>query len=78
MLHYATLFELEMRCIESMSRQQLLESVQERADCLPDDLLQGWEGETTENLQLMLLAARFIRALRQLRRPRPQFVPKTN
>jgi hypothetical protein len=63
----STLGELEMQCIDGMSRQQILEALRSRPDCLPPDLREGLEGLPTDRLGLLLLAARLIYALRQLR-----------
>src|SRR5262249_44620780 len=71
MLPYATLFELEMRSIAEMSRAQLTEAIWDRLDCLPADMREGLEDETTDHLQLLLLAARFVRALRHMRKHKP-------
>jgi hypothetical protein len=71
MLDYAILFELEKRCIANMKRFQLIEAIGGRADCLPPDMRQGLEHETSEHIQLLLLTARFIRALRQMRKHKP-------
>jgi hypothetical protein len=65
---YARLFELEMLCIELMTRQQLVEAVRERSECLPVDLREQLDEEPTDRLRLLLVAARLIHALRQLRR----------
>ena len=40
MVACATLFDLEMRCLDTMPRHQLLEALRERGDCLPGDLLE--------------------------------------
>jgi hypothetical protein len=78
MLHYATLFELEMRCITSMTRQELIEALWERPDCLPVDMRDGLEEETIDHIQLLLLAARFIRLLRTMRRYKPRTGSEAN
>jgi hypothetical protein len=78
MLHYATLFELEMRCITAMTRPQLVEAIWDRPDCLPADMREGLETETIDHLQLLLLAARFVRALRKMRKHRPLGEPTAN
>jgi hypothetical protein len=67
MVQCATLFELEMRCLDSMPRQQVIEAIRERVDCLPADLREWMAEEPTDRLRLMLFAARLIHALRQLR-----------
>jgi hypothetical protein len=78
MLHYATLFELEMRCISTMNRSQLIEAIWDRPDCLPADMRDGLEDESIDHIQLLLLAARFIRALRKMRKYKPLGAPKAN
>jgi hypothetical protein len=72
MLNCATLFELEMRSISSMTRPQVIEAIWDRSDCLPADLREGLEHETMDHIGLVLLAARFVRALRQMRKHKPQ------
>jgi hypothetical protein len=67
MVQCATLFELEMRCLDAMPRQQLIDAIRERMDCLPTDLREWVAEEPTDRLRLMLFAARLIHALRQLR-----------
>jgi hypothetical protein len=62
----STLGELEMHVIDPMSRQQLLEALRPRRDCLPPDLRERLEEQPTERLRLLLLAARLIHALRLL------------
>jgi hypothetical protein len=67
MVKCATLFELEMRCLDAMNRQQLVDALGEVADCLPVDLRGRVEEEATDRLRLLLFAARLIYALRQMR-----------
>ena len=62
------LSELELCSIERMTRQELLDAVRARGDDLPADLLGQLEGQPTHCLQLLLLAGRLIRVLRQLRK----------
>lgn len=78
MNHFAYLFELEMRYINSMTRQQLLDNVLERSSDAPADLLDGMAQESNEYLQMLLLAAHFVRALRQTRRSRTLGAPQAN
>ena len=59
MLHYATLFELEMRCITSMTRPQLIEAVWDRSDCLPADMREGTENETLDHIQFVAVCRAF-------------------
>jgi hypothetical protein len=70
MIHRATLVELEMRCLEGLTRQQLVEALRGIEDCLPDDLRERMEEHDTDCLRLLLFAARFIHALRQRQKSR--------
>jgi hypothetical protein len=63
-----TLSELELACIERLSREQLVTAVRARAGDLPEDLLQRVEEQSTDSLQLILLAGRLIQVLRHQRR----------
>ena len=60
------LTELELCEIDRMTRQELIAAVRARGDDLPADLLQQLEEQPTHRLQLLLLAGRLIRVLRQL------------
>jgi hypothetical protein len=60
------LSELEMKCIEPMTRDQLLKAIRQREDCLPPDLRERLDEQPIGRLRLLLLAARLIYALRQL------------
>jgi hypothetical protein len=68
MIRCEMLFDLEMNCLDAMTRSQLLEAVLKRLECLPADLREGMEAQDTDRLRLLLFAARLIQALRQLRR----------
>jgi hypothetical protein len=68
MVACARLFELEMNCLDTMPRHQLLEALRERCDCLPGDLLERLDVQATDRLRLLLFAARLIYALRQLQK----------
>ena len=59
--------ELELCAIDSMTRQELVDAVRERACDLPIDLLGQMEERPTHYLQLLLLAGRLIRVLRKVR-----------
>jgi hypothetical protein len=61
------LYELEMRSIDLMSRQQLLDAIRPRLDCLPPDLRERLDDQPDAWLRLLLMAARLIWALRLLR-----------
>jgi hypothetical protein len=57
--------ELELCCIDRMSRQQLVQAVRARAGELPPDLLDGLEELSIDRLRLLLLAGRLIQVLRR-------------
>jgi hypothetical protein len=59
--------QLELCAIDRMARQELVEAVRKRAPDLPIDLVEQLEERPTHHLQLLLLAGRLIRALRQVR-----------
>jgi hypothetical protein len=60
--------ELELYCIDSMTRHELVTAVRARADDLPADLLVQVEEQSSDRLQLLLLAGRLIQVLRHLQR----------
>ena len=62
----AELSELELKCIEPMTRVQVLAAIRQREDCLPPDLRERLDEQPVGRLHLLLLAARLIYALRQL------------
>ena len=62
-----TLCDLELRCIDPMTRQQLLQAIGRRLDCLPPDLCGRLDEQPDGWLRPLLMAARLIYALRQLR-----------
>jgi hypothetical protein len=64
----AKLFVIEMNCINSLSRPQLLEAIRERGDALPSDLQYRTDEESLDRLRLVLCTARLIHALRQIPR----------
>ena len=64
----ATLSELELSCIDRLSREDLLRAVRARTGDLPADLLERLDEQSTDRLQLLLLAGRLIQVLRHLRR----------
>jgi hypothetical protein len=61
------LCDLEIRCIDQMSREQLLQAVRRRLDCLPPDLGVRLDEQSDAWLRLLLLSARINYALRHLR-----------
>jgi hypothetical protein len=63
----STLGKLELHLIDPLSRQQLLDAVRLQRNCLPADLLVGLEEQGTDQLRLLLLTARLIEVLRELR-----------
>jgi hypothetical protein len=58
-------FALELQHIDHMTRDELLEAVRSKRDCLRADLLERLEGQSNDRLQMLLLAARLIQVLRQ-------------
>ena len=65
----STPLTLELRHIDRMTRQELIEAVSSKRHCLRTDLVGCLEEESTERLQLLLLVARLIQVLRQEPRP---------
>jgi serine/threonine-protein kinase RsbW len=61
-----TLCDLELRCIDPMSRQQLLAALHRCLDGLPPDLRGRLDEKPDGWLQLLLLTARLINALQTL------------
>lgn len=59
--------ELELSCIDGLSREKLIAEVRARAADLPADLLGQLDEQPTDRLQLLLLAGRLIQVLRHLR-----------
>ena len=73
MVNCAMLFELELTCIDRMTRPQLIQAAQEHWDCLPASLQVRVEDEPTDHLRLLVVAGRLLHALRHLLgRPRRQ------
>jgi hypothetical protein len=64
----STLSELELSYIDRLGREELLRALRARPADLPADLVERLEEQTTDHLQLLLLAARLIRVLRHVRR----------
>ncbi len=60
----AAISELELSCIDHLSRQDLLNAVRARAGDLPPDLLGRLEEQPADRLRLLLLAGRLIQVLR--------------
>jgi hypothetical protein len=67
MIMVSTPFDLELRHLDTMTRQELLTAIRSKGDCLRDELLEGLEEVSTDHLQLLLLAARLIQVLRHMR-----------
>jgi hypothetical protein len=65
----SSLWDLELRGIDPLSRRQLLEAIRRRLDCVPPDLLERLDEQPDGWLRLLLMAARLNYALRQLRAP---------
>jgi hypothetical protein len=63
-----TMFELELRDIDRLPRQELIKAIREKRNCLRADLLEGLEEQSTQWLQLLLLAARLLHVLRRMDR----------
>jgi hypothetical protein len=63
----ATSLHLELQNIDQMTRQELITAIGSKRECLCSDLLEGLEEESTDRLQLLLLAARLIQVLRHVR-----------
>jgi len=61
----STPLSLELRHIDRMTRQELIEAVSNKRHCLRADLVDCLEEESTDRLQLLLLVARLIQVLRQ-------------
>ena len=60
--------ELELCSMERMSRPELVEAIQARANGLPVELLWQLEEQSIHYLQLLLLAGRLIRVLQHARK----------
>jgi hypothetical protein len=58
-------FALELKHIDGMTRDDLVAAIRSKRDCLRADLMERLEGQSTDHLQLLLLAARLIQVLRQ-------------
>jgi len=72
------LTELEMRCIDSMPRQQLIDAIRSRWEFLPADLRLRIEDQSLDRLRLILLAVRLMYFLRNSKNPRPYVNPELN
>jgi hypothetical protein len=59
------LSELELHCIDELTRPQLIEAIRGRLDCLPQDLRQRLEEQGADRLRLLLLAPLVIHVLRR-------------
>jgi hypothetical protein len=65
------LCEQEGRFLDSLSRPQLLDAIEEHRHCLPADLQERIGEQSTGRLRLFVLVGRLIHALRQ--QPRGRF-----
>jgi hypothetical protein len=63
----SSLGELELQCIDELTRPELLAAIRASQAHLPVDLLERLEEQSTHRLQLLLLAARLIHVLRQVK-----------
>jgi hypothetical protein len=62
----ATLAELELRTFDELSHEQLIAMLLERTDCLPKRFTrERLERQSTEELQILLLAAKLLDVLRK-------------
>jgi hypothetical protein len=64
MISCSTLFEMEMLNLDRMSRAELLDAIRQHWDNLPADLRVILEDESTDQLRLLLMAARLLHTLR--------------
>jgi hypothetical protein len=63
---FRILVGLELALLEKLSRDQLIEALLERKDCLSLEFTREWlQVQHTEQLRLFLLAAKLLRALQQ-------------
>ncbi|HEV3236174.1 MAG TPA: hypothetical protein VGZ25_04260 [Gemmataceae bacterium] len=72
------LTELEMRCIDSMPRHQLIEAIRGRWEFLPADLRLRIEEQSIDRLRLILLAVRLMYFLRNSKNPDRVVRPELN
>jgi hypothetical protein len=72
------LTELEMRCIDSMPRHQLIEAIRGRWEFLPADLRLRIEEQSIDRLRLILLAVRLMYFLRSSKNPDRVVRPELN
>jgi hypothetical protein len=70
-----TLSELELSCIDRLSREQLIAALRNHTEHLPGDLLERLDEHSIDHLRLLLLAGRLIRVLRQWGRQGPTSTP---
>jgi hypothetical protein len=64
---FSQMYDMELRGIESMTRQQVLDALRGRLDCLPPELCERLEEQPDGWLRLLLMSARLTWALRMLR-----------
>jgi hypothetical protein len=65
----STVGEIELRCIDQLTRPELIETIRGRQAHLPVDLLERLEEQPSDHLRLLLLAGRLIYVLRRLQSP---------
>jgi hypothetical protein len=64
----SNLGKLELRCLDQMTRQELIEAIGRHGDYLNIDLREGLEQHSTDYLRWLLLATRLLHTLRILQR----------
>jgi hypothetical protein len=73
-----TVAELELRTFDTLTREQLITLLLERVDCLPRHFTrERLEGYSTEDLQILLLAAKLLDVLRSQDRQRQRAYHRT-
>jgi hypothetical protein len=60
----SNLGKLELRCLDQMTRQEILEAIRKHADGLRIDLEECLDDHSTDSLGRLLLAARLLHVLR--------------
>jgi hypothetical protein len=62
----SNLGKLELRCLDQMTRQELIDAIGRHGDRLQINLREGLETHSTDYLRWLLLAARLLHTLRIL------------